>query len=211
MAQERLLETAIREFGTRGLDGVSTREIAKAANTAMSTITYHYGGKEQLYHAAAQRIAEVLEAEFAPVLDAEENVDTGDHSGARAAIQRIVGRFVEMMASTAMSDHAMFIAREQMAPTPAFDVLYGGIVGRIVRRVRELVCIATGAKTEAATHATVTLIGQAIVMRSSRATVLKLFDVATLDAARLGIFQAQVAANIDAILDRMAQAHGKSA
>ncbi len=208
MAQDRLLETAIRAFGTHGLEGVSTRQIAKAANTAMSTITYRYGGKEQLYQAAAERIAEVMAQEFAPVLDAEEGVDTGDRNAARAAIQRIVGRFVEKMANTRMSDHSMFIVREQMSPTAAFDALYAGMMGRMVRRLRELVCIATGAAEEEATHATLTLIGQAMVMRSSRATVLRLFDAAAIDADRLADFRAQVAFNIDAILDRMAARHG---
>ena len=205
MAQDRLLETAIREFGTHGLEGVSTRQIAKAANTAMSTITYHYGGKEQLYLAAAERIAEVMAEEFAPVLDAEDGVDTGDRAAARAAIQRIVGRFVEKMANSRLSDLSMFIVREQMSPTAAFDALYAGMMGRMVRRLRELVCIATEAGEEEATHATLTLIGQAMVMRSSRATVLRLFDVIAIDADRLAGFRAQVAFNIDAILDRMAE------
>ena len=211
MAQGRLLETAIREFGARGFEGVSTREIARAANTAMSTITYHYGGKEQLYEAAARRIAEVMAEEFSTVLDSEDGVDTGDRDGARSAIQRIIARFVEKMASTDMSDHSMFIAREQMCPTAAFDALYGGIMGRMVCRLRDLVCIATGAKAEEATHATLTLIGQAIVMRSSRATVLRLFDVATLGPDRLAAFQAQVSFNIDAILDSMADRQGATA
>ena len=208
MAQERLLEIAIKEFGTHGLEGVSTREIAKAANTAMSTITYHFGGKEQLYQAAARRISDVMASEFAPALDAEQDVDTGDHARARAAIHQIIGRFVQKMASTDMSHHSMFIAREQMSPTAAFDILYSGIMGRIVRRVRELVCIATGAKTEEASHTALTLIGQALVMRSSRATVLRLFDVPALDADRLAAFQTQVAFNIDVILDGMAKRHG---
>ena len=208
VAQDRLLETAIREFGTHGLEGVSTRQIATAAGTAMSALTYHYGGKEQLYLAAAERIAQVMADEFAPVLDAEENVDTGDRAAARAAIQRIVGRFVEKMVGTQRSDHSLFIVREQMSPTAAFDVLYDGIVGRVVRRLRELVCIATGVAEEQATHATLSLLGQAVVMRSSRATVLRLFDAATIDADRLSGFQAQVAFNIDAILDGMVDRHG---
>ncbi len=211
MAQDRLLDTAIREFGTHGLEGVSTRQIAKAAGTAMSSLTYHYGGKEQLYLAAAERIAVVMADEFAPVLDAEEGVDTGDREAARAAIQRIVGRFVEKMAGTRLSDHSLFIVREQMSPTAAFDTLYDGIVGRLVRRLRELVCVTTGATEEEATHATLTLIGQAMVMRSSRATVLRLFDAATIDADRRSDFRAQVAFNIDAILDRMAERHGTTA
>ena len=58
MVQSRLLDIAISEFGAKGLEGASTRGIAAAAGTAMSSITYHYGGKEGLYLAAADRIAE---------------------------------------------------------------------------------------------------------------------------------------------------------
>ena len=211
MSQERLLETAIREFGQHGLEGVSTRQIAKAARTAMSTITYHYGGKDQLYQAAAEQIAAVMVDEFGPVLDAEEDVVVGDRAAARAAIQRILGRFVEKMASTRLSDHSLFIVREQMRPSAAFDTLYGGIMGRMALRLRELIRIATGATVEEATHATLALVGQAIVMRSSRATALRLFDVAAIDAERISKFQAQVAFNIDAILDRMAERQGTAA
>ena len=205
MAQDRLLDTAIREFGTHGLEGVSTRQIAKAANTAMSTITYYYGGKEQLYQAAAERIAEVMAEEFSPVLDAEEGVRTEDRDAARAAIQRIVARCVEKMASTRLSDHSLFIVREQMSPSPAFNTLYGGIVGRLALRLRELVRIATGAGAEEATHVTLTLVGQAVVMRSSRASALRLFDTDAIDPERIADFRAQVAFNIDAILDRMVE------
>lgn len=208
MSQERLLETAIREFGKHGLEGVSTRQIAKAANTALSTITYHYGGKERLYEAAAARIAEVMAGEFAPFLDAEEDVEAGESTAARAAVHRIMGRFVEKMASTRLSDHALFIVREQMSPSAAFDTLYGGVMGRMARRLRELVRTATGAKMEVATHVTLTLMGQAIVLRSSRATALRLFDAATIDAGRIAGFRAQIALNIDAILDRMTESRG---
>ena len=52
-----ILIFAVREFGSKGLDGASTRGIAEAAGTAMSSITYHFGGKEGLYLAAAEHIA----------------------------------------------------------------------------------------------------------------------------------------------------------
>ena len=60
MAHDRLLEVAVREFGQKGLEGASTRGIAAAAGTAMSSITYHYGGKEGLYLAAADYIAQQM-------------------------------------------------------------------------------------------------------------------------------------------------------
>ena len=49
----RLLDVAVDHFGRFGIDGASTRAIAKDAETPMSSITYHFGGKEGLYLATA--------------------------------------------------------------------------------------------------------------------------------------------------------------
>src|SRR3546814_10523816 len=54
-------------FGRKGLDGASTRGIAKAAGTAMSSITYHYGGKEGLYLAAADYIVSQMDDGAHPI------------------------------------------------------------------------------------------------------------------------------------------------
>ena len=51
---------AIEHFGRFGLEGASTREIAKAAGKPMSAITYHFGGKEGLYLACARHISDTL-------------------------------------------------------------------------------------------------------------------------------------------------------
>lgn len=54
--RETLITVAIEKFGQKGFEGVGTREIAAAAGTAMSSIRYHFGGKEGLYEAAANHI-----------------------------------------------------------------------------------------------------------------------------------------------------------
>ena len=54
--RDKLIHAAIERFGKRGFDGVGTREIAAAVDTPMSSITYHFGGKEGLYLAAAEHI-----------------------------------------------------------------------------------------------------------------------------------------------------------
>jgi AcrR family transcriptional regulator len=64
----RLLDTAIDQFGRKGLEGASTRDIATAAGTTMSSITYHYGSKEGLYLAAARHIANQIGELMAPAL-----------------------------------------------------------------------------------------------------------------------------------------------
>ena len=67
--RERLIQVAIQRFGELGFDGASTRDIAAAADTTMSNITYHFGGKEGLYHAAAEAIVTIMQSQkaFLPI------------------------------------------------------------------------------------------------------------------------------------------------
>ena len=59
-------------------------------------------------------------------------------------------------------------------------------------------------EAEAARLATVTLMGQAMVVRQCRAAVLRLVGTAAIDAESIAALKAQIDANVDAILDRMA-------
>ena len=203
MAQARLLDIAIREFGSKGLEGASTRGIAAAAGTAMSSITYHFGGKEGLYLAAADHIVATMAAAMGPLLAAEAGVADGDAPGARAAVHRMLGGFTDHMMGAAHADWSLFIVREQMEPTAAFDRLFAGPLGRMAEQLVELICTATGRPDRQRSRiAALMLIGQVVVLRASRALALRLLDVATLDRCAADI-RAQLATNIDAILDRM--------
>src|SRR2546430_841138 len=64
----RLLDVAIEHFGRYGIHGASTRAIAKDADTPMSSITYHFGGKEGLYLATAERIADRMGELLGPAI-----------------------------------------------------------------------------------------------------------------------------------------------
>lgn len=212
MAQAKLLDTAIREFGLKGLDGASTRGIAAAAGTAMSAITYHFGGKEGLYLAAADHIAAHMADELGPALNVDSAVGDDDVAGARAAIHRILARFTDKMAGDASADWALFIVREQMNPTEAFDRLYGGLMGEMMRTLVRLVCAATQVRAERDAQITaLTLMGQVVALRASRGTWLRLLGHDTItDADRIAI-RRRIAANTDAILDRViADAKGQA-
>lgn len=209
MAQSRLLDIAVREFGRNGLEGASTRGIAAAAGTAMSSITYHYGGKDGLYLAAADYIAETMRVEMAPALAAEAVIAEDDAKGARAAIQRIMGRFVDKMASDTSADIALFIMREQCEPSEAFDRIYAGLMGKVLDRLAALICVATGVRDlRAAQIATITLMGQAMTLRATRGAILRLLDLQSLDAETTSDFKARISANVDAILDTMRAEQG---
>lgn len=197
MVQKRLLDIALREFGDRGLDGASTRQIAAAAGTAMSSITYHYGGKEGLYRAAANHVACEMGEEWAERLPA---LGIGGAAEARAGIHTILQALTDKMSAPATETWALFIAREQIRPTEAFEELYRGMMGQVLEKLADLVCRATGNdEGTTARIVVVTLFGQVVALRSSRAAAMKLMG-GSIDLAG---FKARLAANTDAILDRL--------
>lgn len=201
MAHDRLLDMAIREFGLKGLEGASTRSIAAAAGTAMSAITYHFGGKEGLYLAAADHIAAQLGEDMGPALEQSATLAGGDAASARAVIHTIMGRFADKLMQPDSESKSLFIIREQMHPTEAFDRIYGGMMGQMLETLVRLVCIASGDHDEArARLLTVTLIGQVIVLRASRASCLRLLRADAVDVVLVDALKARVAANVDAIL-----------
>ncbi|TPG12811.1 CerR family C-terminal domain-containing protein [Sphingomonas oligophenolica] len=203
MTQERLLDIAIREFGLKGLEGASTRGIAAAAGTAMSSITYHYGSKEALYLAAADHIAAMMADEMMPALALCDPADRCDAGEARAGIHAIVARLAAKMASESSANWALFILREQMNPSEAFDRIYAGMMGKVMVRIAELIAIVTRCAPSVARLTTVTMLGQVLAIRASRASILRLLAIPALDAANADALARRIHDNIDAILDSM--------
>ena len=54
--EKKILNTAIRLFGEKGMDAVSTSEIAKEAGVNKALIFYHYDSKENLYKIAFKKL-----------------------------------------------------------------------------------------------------------------------------------------------------------
>ena len=199
MTQNSLLETAISEFGAKGIEGASTREIAAKAGTAMSSITYHFGGKEGLYRAAAEHIAAGM-GELGEGLDIDAVIAGGDPGEARASIEQLLRRLVDKVSHSA--NEALFIVREQMNPTEAFECIYAGPMGQLWRKVTDLVCIVTGGEDRRQCKIiAMTLIGQAIAIRASRASFERLLETTLAQPEVLDQVKAVIVANANAILD----------
>jgi AcrR family transcriptional regulator len=64
---ERLIDAAIEVIGAVGYEGATTRELARAAGANLSAIPYHFGGKKELYLAAARKIAAYVHDRFEEV------------------------------------------------------------------------------------------------------------------------------------------------
>lgn len=210
---QRLLDAAIDHFGQRGLEGASTRAIAAAAGTTMSSITYHYGGKEGLYLAAVRHIASQIGERLDPALLASK--DTAQDSGPEAAsrtVLSILDHFLEIILRPESEAWARLIVREQMGPTVAFDALYGGVMGRAIEHLSALlVGIGEGRwdDTEARLKA-LAIIGQALVFRVGRATLLRAAGWTDVDAEGAAAIRRVVLAHTSAVLTNRSTDRGEA-
>jgi len=68
--KQRILDAAERLFAQGGFHGVSLREITQAARADVALVSYHFGGKRELFTAVFERRAELLNRERLERLEA---------------------------------------------------------------------------------------------------------------------------------------------
>jgi len=202
MIRERLLSVAIERFGESGFEGASTRDIAQAADTAMSSITYHFGGKEGLYLACADFIAEMIRERQAQALTIlAESIDGIDAQTARERLLTILDGFAAMMLSPQSASWARLIVREQQAPTEAFERLYAGAMGPMIKGTTRLLAIARPDLDDHECSASLMLmVGQALVLRVGRASLERALGVKQLGETEGQLLREQLRSNALAIL-----------
>ncbi|HEX9807060.1 MAG TPA: CerR family C-terminal domain-containing protein [Alteraurantiacibacter sp.] len=185
MIQTRLLETAIDQFGRLGFEGASTREIARASDTAMSSITYHFGGKEGLYLAAADHIAKQVREILGPLRQkAEELAGSSTREQTIELLLAMLDGFAQMMLRPESEAWSRFIVREQQQPTEAFERLYQGAMKAMIETFVLLLREARTDLDDAECRATaILLFGQALVLRVGRASVCRALGVEALGEA----------------------------
>jgi len=67
--KDRILDAAERLFARHGFYGVSVRDITRAAEVDVALVSYHFGGKRELFAAVFQRRAEQLNPERLAMLE----------------------------------------------------------------------------------------------------------------------------------------------
>lgn len=180
----RLIEAAIEQFGRTGFDGASTREIARASGTAMSSITYHFGGKEGLYLACADHIADLIGGIHADGLAAMRANPPRNAEEARGYALVLLTNFARFMLAPESETCAQFITREQQRPTEAFERLYARVMEPVLNAALSLVAIARPSLNEEAQRMLVmNAVGMALVLRLGRACVARVMQVGDIDAA----------------------------
>jgi len=203
-----LIAAAIEGFGRFGYDAISTRSIARQAGVNQAMISYYFGGKEGLYLATIEHIAESLSDRIGPVaaavLEQHAKLEEEPDSPPEAYLElvyRITDRLVEVMSSEETRAWARIILREQQDPSPAFDVLYQRFIGRIVEPLSYLLNGARGdgAQSTRDRIRVLTVVGQVIVFRAANAAVIKLMGWKRIGPCEVTEIQSVVRDNIAAI------------
>ncbi len=132
----RIVTTAIPLFGRLGYDNTSTREIAAEAGVNPPALQYYFDGKEGLYRACAEHIAEAVAQAIEPEIDRAERL-LRDKEPTQALIEGycgILGVMAELLLCRPETQSwSPFLAREQAGhgPEVAFPLMRARFVDRL--------------------------------------------------------------------------------
>ncbi len=123
VTRNALIESAIRLFGERGYDAVSTRDIADLADANIGSIAYHFGGKPGLRRACAAHVIDhvrtTLGISFSQLLPRMTPAEALD------SMERLLGLFCHFwLASPESQSFANFMLRELLDPGEVSEMLY---------------------------------------------------------------------------------------
>jgi AcrR family transcriptional regulator len=202
--RQRLIRAAVFVFGSQGFEGASTRRIAALAGTNISSIAYHFGGKENLYLAVADFIAQEIGKKVDEVeelmADERERVKDGSLSSAEAIVllQRLWGGWLnKLLAKEKHKDDcewAWFVTREQANPTEAFDRIYNAGISRFLNLLAELIgCVQQRSSQSLKVRLQAVLFfGKMLSFERERATVARYLGWETLNEAAQDTIRAAV-------------------
>lgn len=129
----QLIEAAIEVIAEVGYEGASTRALAKSANTTLSAIPYHFGGKKDLYLSAAQMIAGYAHTRFEEVADILDGQSSGDKAArfeeALIHLLHIVLEDTEPRAWTS------FLARCVYDNDEAFELIHNQAIAPLLKKL----------------------------------------------------------------------------
>jgi AcrR family transcriptional regulator len=203
--RQRLIHSALEVFGEYGFDGASTRMLAERAGANLAAIPYHFGSKEGLYRAAAEYIVEFSKRELQPIIDRIERMAMERKVSRRAAselLEELLQRFSALVIGSPEADSwAGFIMREQLHPGAAFEILFEGLMKKLIDAASRMLAITLRMRPDdpRLMITTQTVLGQIVIFRSGRAAVLRQLGWKEISADRLKLIQSVVRENMGRI------------
>lgn len=145
---EQLLAAGVEAFVKYGPEGVTTRELAKAAGVNVAAIGYYFGGKEGYYLAVVGHlIKEHAQAVHSLISEVSEALQRSDKTSQTAGA--LLGKFIKDLTTIIVLNPttkkvASISSRENLHPTSAFELVYQYLLLPLHSTISELVGCATG-------------------------------------------------------------------
>jgi AcrR family transcriptional regulator len=141
-----MIDAAIEVFGELGYDAASTRFLAERAGVNLGAIPYHFGGKRELYLAAAQVIADFAREKMNSVVAL---LQEGDRANLLDRINQAVRRYFCLVVGSAEPETwVSFFVRSERDADDAFRIIYEEAVARFARALIQAIAEATGCEVE---------------------------------------------------------------
>ncbi len=203
--KERLLEAAIDVFGRHGFDSATTRMIAKSAGVNIAAIPYYFGGKGGLYQAVIDYIVKQIKEETGELpahICGSTFTKDSDRQKAREMIQAVLERFINFIAGSEQGQRfSRILLREQMFPSPAYDTIFDGFLKPVLNALATLIMAASGeSDPRQATFKAMTLMGQVVIFRVARETIVRGLDLEGYSPEELEEIRGVIIANAMAII-----------
>ncbi len=209
--RQALIEAALAEFSRNGYHAASNREIALRAQANQALISYHFGGKEGLYLAVFDFICEQIQGYIGDAVDqigvrlemqhSRNEVMPNEHEEYILLLLRLIEGMARLFSDPLLKPSAQLILHEQQEPTKAFDILYEGFMQKSLGVVTELVQrIRPDDSREEAALIVATILGQVLVFRVARTTLLRHLEWDEIGTAQFEKVLRRVKANVRAIL-----------
>ena len=207
----RIITVALRLFGDRGFDGVSTREIAEEAGVNPPALQYYFDSKEGLYCACAEHVAgRVLEGTEPMIARAERLL--AEKAPATALVEAycaISESLVELMFGPEGAVWSAFLGAEQagFGPGTAYPIFRERFGARLDSALSGIVSRLSGADSPSIdAHLRVAAInGQYMVFLNKRPWALAVLDADALTPEHARLVKTIVIDHTRTLLSRMSE------
>jgi AcrR family transcriptional regulator len=163
--RERLLKVAGETFAEKGFRATTVREICDRAGANLAAISYHFGGKDQLYRHVLGSIFAYIMGKYPPDLGQDE---------ARTPRERLfafVRSFLlRLLDPEQPARHRRLIAREMAEPSPAMREAIKKGIRKAVRLLKQIVAEILGpeADKESVDLCVASVVGQCLFYHHGR-------------------------------------------
>jgi AcrR family transcriptional regulator len=143
LTRTTLVESAIRLFGEKGYDAVSTRDIADLAAANIGSIAYHFGGKPGLRRACAEHVINNVRTTLG--ISFNKPLPKMTPAEALGCMEQTLATFCNFWLVSRESQHFVnFMVRELLDPGEVSEMLYADWMKPMHMRFCAFFGLATG-------------------------------------------------------------------